>query len=253
MGHSPRYFDWCARGKLTRSIGKRRLSKNKFLPGPPAPLSRNSLALDISALGGDGQQGRGYNWHMTPEHKWELVRTFVSIIPATALSAWALIHQRRQTKARLDVLISPIFSPTLDGQSLLNSDQLPGVIIRNQSPFPLRISNVGYRIGKRFYAFSAPPLASDLKPMAVWPFELAPRARLALYPNILPFWTELETLKSDLRGANVWDVGHAYCVTECGNIFSSRRLPRKTRKWLRGTPGQKGKPQGKANLADISD
>jgi hypothetical protein len=188
---------------------------------------------------------------MTPEHKWELVRTILSIIPATALSAWALIHQRRQTKARLDVLISPIFTPTIDGESLLDPDQLPGVVIRNQSPFPLRISNVGYRISKRFYAFSA-PLSSDLKPMAVWPFELAPRARIAVYPNRLPFWTELQRLKSDLKGAKVWEVGRAYCVTECGNMFTSRRLPRKTRKWLRGTQGQKGKPQAKANLADIS-
>jgi hypothetical protein len=188
---------------------------------------------------------------MTPEHKWELVRTIISIIPATALSAWALIHQRRQTKARIDVLISPIFTPTIDGGSLLDADQLPGVVIRNQSPFPLRICNVGYRIGKKFYAFSAPPQASDLNPMADWPCELAPRARIAVYPNLLPFWTELKRLKSDLKGANVWDVGHAYCVTECGNIFTSRRLSRKARKSLRGTPGDKGKPQGKANLKDF--
>ena len=84
---------------------------------------------------------------MTPEHEFQLLLTGISIVPATALSAWALINQRRQTTASLDVLMSPIFMSTVEGKSVLTEDW-PGIAVRNQSTFPLRICSVGTRSGR---------------------------------------------------------------------------------------------------------
>jgi hypothetical protein len=168
---------------------------------------------------------------MTPEHEFELLKTAVSVVPATLLSWWALTNQRRQTQPRLEVLLSPIFNPTLDGKSVL-SDDWPGVVVRNQSTFPLRVANVGFYIGKKFFTFDTPS-DGQFKPREEWPAEVAPRTRLALYPSFFAQSTFGRILLPELKGKKPWEVLRAYAITECNHTFFSRRLPRKSLKILR--------------------
>lgn len=178
---------------------------------------------------------------MTPEHKFEFLRTGLSIVPATLLSAWALIHQRRQTMARLDVLFSPIFVATVDGKSVL-VDDWPGVVVRNQSTFPLRVSNVGYRIGKKFFTFEK-PVSGNFQEVEEWPVEVAPRTRMAFFPGPLAQITLRNVLLPELNGKRLWEVGKAYAITECGRAFFSRRMSRESLKMLRDAQPQQGAKQ----------
>jgi len=165
---------------------------------------------------------------VTPDHKFELLRTVISIIPATALSAWALIHQRRQTAARLDVLLSPIFAEDINGKSVLQADW-PGVVVRNQSNFSLRVSSVGYSVGKKFYSFEK-PFDNSFKPVSEWPLEIAPRSRVAFYPG--PRAQQTFASVCDGKSRKFLEVGRAYAFTECNKRFQSPRASRKTRRWL---------------------
>jgi hypothetical protein len=168
---------------------------------------------------------------MTPEHKFELLRTVISIIPATALSAWALIHQRRQTRARLDVLMSPLFTSTVDSKGVL-TDSWPGVAVRNQSTFPLRICSVGYCIGKKFYAFDE-PLNNVFTKFEEWPSEISPRSRVAFYPGPAAERNFRVGGLYDIKRKKVWEVGRAYVMTECNKLFLSPKMSQKTLRLLR--------------------
>jgi hypothetical protein len=168
---------------------------------------------------------------MTPDHKFELMRTALSIVPATLLSAWALIHQRRQTQARLDVLLSPIFVPTVDGKSILGEDW-PGVVVRNQSGFSLRVSNVGYFIGEKFYTFDK-PFGTNFNLVEEWPADVAPRTRKVFFPSPVAQATLRSLVLPQLNGKKIWEIGRAYAITECSHTFFSRRLSRKSLKMLR--------------------
>jgi len=170
---------------------------------------------------------------MTPDHKFELLRTVASVIPATVLSVWAFIHQRRQTLPRLEVLISPIRWATIDGKSVLGEDW-PGLVVRNQSTFPLRVFNVGFRIGRKFYSFGRPAVGGDsaLTPAKQWPLELAPRSRTAFYLDGVPV-SFGDSIKPALKGRRIWEVARAYAMTECNHTFVSRKLSRKALATLR--------------------
>src|SRR6266404_277971 len=117
---------------------------------------------------------------LTPEHKFDLLKVAAGVVPASIISVWALVHHRRQTQPRLEVLLSPIFWATFEGKSILGDDW-PGILVRNQSSFPLRICNVGLFIGKKFFEFGR-PVGSDMKE-TTWPYEIAPRTRAAFYHN----------------------------------------------------------------------
>jgi len=170
---------------------------------------------------------------MTPDHKFELLRTAISIIPATALSAWALIHQRRQTAARLDVLMSPIFSSTADGKSVLGNDW-PGIVVRNQSAFSLRVCSIGYRVGEKFYSFEK-PLNNSFAPVDEWPCEITPRSQVAFYPGpkVQRILQERGLSLCDSKGKKLFEVARAYAMTECNKRFFSPKLSRKTLRMLR--------------------
>lgn len=170
---------------------------------------------------------------MTPEHKFQLLLAGLSIIPATALSAWALIHQRRQTTASLDVLMSPIFSPTIDGKSILGNDW-PGVVVRNQSTFSLRLCSIGYCVGKRFYSFEK-PMNGSFALVNEWPFEITPRSRVAFYPSprAQRVFQERGLNLIDSKGKKLLEVARAYAMTECNKHFLSPKISRKTLRRLR--------------------
>ena len=70
------------------------------------------------------------NLIITPEHQFQLLITIITVIPATIVSAWALINQIRQTQSRLAVLTSPIQNKTIQGESIL-ADEWPGIVVRN--------------------------------------------------------------------------------------------------------------------------
>jgi hypothetical protein len=171
---------------------------------------------------------------MTQEHNFELLKTLAVAVPATIISVWALIHQRRQVNPRLEVVLSPIFSPTIDGKSILRRDDWPGIVVRNQSAFPLRICNVGFRIGKKYFEFGK-PLAGNFKD-TVWPYEIAPRARAGFYRNETTDYgqTFVKTISPELEGKLSWEVVRAYAKTECGRTFVSPKLSRKSLRTLRG-------------------
>jgi|SRR5271155_135398 len=170
---------------------------------------------------------------ITPEHEFELLRMVAAAVPATIVSVWALIHQRRQIKPRLEVLLSLIYVPTVDGKSILRKDDWPGIVVRNQSAFPLRICNVGFRIGKKYFEFGK-PLGGDFKE-TTWPYEIAPRARAAFYRNERADYgqTFVKMISPELKGKLVWEVVHAYAMTECARTFVSPKLSRRGLRRLR--------------------
>lgn len=173
---------------------------------------------------------------MTPEHEFQLLITGITVIPATLIAAWALINQRRQTEPRLKVLPSPMMASTVTGKEVLVSPQWPGIVIRNESSFELRICNVGYCIGKKFYTFGRPLVFSPDVESPPWPWVIEPRARVGFHVDLFTdegqkFSNELtSTLKN---GRFLWEVGRAYAVTECGRWFYSKRLSRKAVRQLR--------------------
>ncbi len=134
------------------------------------------------------------------------------------LSVWAFIHQRRQTLPRLEVLISPIWWATIDGKSVLGEDW-PGLVVRNQSTFPLRVFNVGFRIGRKFYSFGRPAVGGDsaLTPAKQWPLELAPRSRTAFYLDGVQV-SFGDSIKPALKGRRIWEVARA-----CGREMARGR------------------------------
>jgi len=170
---------------------------------------------------------------ITPEHKFELFKSIAAVVPATLVSVWALINQRRQTQPRLEVLLSPIFSPTIDGKSILGKEDWPGILVRNQSSFPLRICNVGFRIGKKYFEFGR-PLGGDLKE-STWPYEIAPRTRAAFYRNEGADYgrTFANAISPELKGKLIWRIVRGYAITECARTFVSPKLSRKTLRMLR--------------------
>jgi hypothetical protein len=170
---------------------------------------------------------------ITPDHKFELLRTVVAAVPATIVSIWALIHQRRQITPRLEVVLSPVFWPTLDGMGILKKDDWPGIVVRNQSAFPLRICNVGFRIGKKYFEFGK-PLDGNFKE-SEWPYVIAPRARAAFYRNESTGFGQsfVRAITPELKGKQIWEVGHGYVMTECARAFVSPKLSRKLLQTLR--------------------
>jgi hypothetical protein len=167
---------------------------------------------------------------MTPEHKFELLKTIVAVVPATIISVWALISQRRQVKPRLEVLLSPIFWRTIEGKPALGDDW-PGIVVRNQSAFPLRVCNVGLKIDKKYYQFGKPLLNRDSQlHESQWPYEVAPRARAAFYLNHSTddghrFTKDIPSKPKDRL---TWETARGYAITECGREFVSKRLSRKS-------------------------
>jgi len=169
---------------------------------------------------------------LTPEHKFDLLKTALAVLPASLVSLWALISQRRQNSPRLEVVISPIFIPTIDGNSAL-ADEWPGIAVRNQSSFPLRICNVGLRVGKKFFEFGR-PLGTDFKETQ-WPYEIAPRARAGFYFNERADYGErlASAISPELKDKSLWQVARVYAMTECARTFTSPKLPRKSLRTLR--------------------
>jgi hypothetical protein len=177
---------------------------------------------------------------LTPEHKVDLLKTALAVLPATLVSLWALISQRSQNRPQLEVVISPIFLPTIDGNSVLG-DEWPGMAVRNQSSFPLRICNVGLRIGKKFFEFGT-PLGGNLKETD-WPYEIAPRARVGFYFNERADYGHrfANAISPELKGKLLWERARAYVMTECGRTFTSTKLSRKSLRELRKAVKERSK------------
>lgn len=172
---------------------------------------------------------------MTPDHEFQLLLAAITVVPATIVSAWALISQLRQTKPRLQVLTSPITTLTIEGKRVL-TENWPGVVVRNFSPFPIRICNVGFTIGKkRFYQFGT-PLNSKFEEMS-WPCEIEPRQRLVFYVNedSLDGRQFINAIPKDVR-QDIWRLGLGYAMTECGNTFFSKPISRKSVQVLQPKP-----------------
>ncbi|MFI5108716.1 MAG: hypothetical protein ACHP78_07715, partial [Terriglobales bacterium] len=174
---------------------------------------------------------------MTPEHQFQLLITIVPVVPATLVSAWALVNQWRQTTPRLEVLVSPVLSRTVSGESVLVEDRY-GMVVRNLSPFPLRVCNVGYRIGKKYYSFGRPVMNenSGLTP-GPWPYEIASRTRAAFYldyskQDAKAFTNAILQPESE-AGKPLWEISRAYAMTECNRTFTSPGISRKTLRMLR--------------------
>jgi hypothetical protein len=168
------------------------------------------------------------NWYidsMTPEHQFQLFLTCISVIPATLLSAWAVVHQYRQTAARLKVVVSPTFWNSMTNEQVM-ADDWPGIAVLNQSTFPLRVSNVGFRVGRKYFEFGKPLVGPYLKPAEEWPMEIAPRSRIGLYldRHALDGVKFVNAAPAVLNGKPIWEAGRAYAMTECSHTFISPRL-----------------------------
>ena len=94
---------------------------------------------------------------MTPELQKDLIVSCVSVVatalftgvPAIALFWWTW----RRDQERLMVQKYLLYANTFEGKTVLirGEDQIPplGILIRNRSLFPVRVSSVGFKIGKR--------------------------------------------------------------------------------------------------------
>lgn len=168
---------------------------------------------------------------MTPAHKFELFKTIATAVPATVISVWALISQRRQVTPRLEVVLSPILWRTIDGKRVMRDDW-PGIVVRNQSAFPLRVCNIGLVIDKKHYQFGKPLFNKDSElKESEWPYEIAPRARAAFYIDHdteegKQFAKDIPHQPSDGR---MWKKARGYAITECAREFVSKKL---SWKWL---------------------
>lgn len=172
---------------------------------------------------------------MTPEHKFELLKTIIAVIPATIISIWALISQRRQVRPKLEVLLSPVFWSTIDGKSVLGDDW-PGIVVRNQSTFPLRICNVGLKIGEKHYQFGKPRLNKNSQIQETeWPYEITPRSRAAFYVD--KGTDEGRKFAEDIpykpKDKLIWEMARGYALTECGRKFVSKKLSQEALRVLR--------------------
>ena len=160
----------------------------------------------------------------------------VTVVPATLVSIWALINQRRQTTPNLRVVISPLFSTGVNGESVL-ADDWYGVVVRNLSPFPLRICNIGYHIGKKYYSFGKPVINPGKSENSTWPYEIAARARASFYLDYsgqeAKVFTNAVLLESKAQEKLLWEISRAYAMTECNMTFISPRIARKTLQMLR--------------------
>lgn len=169
---------------------------------------------------------------MTHEHSFQLLIALIAIVPTGILSYWALRNQLAQTKARLDVVLSlkPLKTPSGE----INLNQCPDVLVRNLSPFPLRICEIGYRIEK-YYSVGIPlvvlrdgPRLSEIP----WPYEIEPRAQSIFSVNhdrsdgLDTFAAIIAAAKA--KGKPVAEVVRAYVLTECNERFVSKRIPRKS-------------------------
>jgi hypothetical protein len=171
------------------------------------------------------------NWYigsMTPEHQFQLFLTCILAVPATVLSAWALIDQHRQTATRLKVVVSPMFWNTLANAQIM-ADDWPGISVLNQSAFPLRVSNVGFRVGRKHFEFGKPLVGPRLEPAEEWPMEIAPRSRIGLHldRHALEGVKFVNAVPSVLNSKPIWEVGRAYAMTECNHKFVSPRLSKR--------------------------
>jgi hypothetical protein len=167
---------------------------------------------------------------MTPEHKFQLGIAVLTITPATILSLWALVNQRRQTTPRLKILPSPITMKSITGKTVF-VDQWPGIVVLNHSPFPVRVCNVGYCIGRRHYTFGKPLLNEDsaLINEAPWPWEIEPRSRAAFHPDLAGDGQDfVKAITPALNGKPVLAVARAYAISETAGPFYSKRLSRKS-------------------------
>jgi hypothetical protein len=176
---------------------------------------------------------------MTPEHWFQLFLTCILAVPATVLSAWALFDQQRQTAPRLKVIVGPVFWANVTGEESA-VDDWPGVVVLNESTFPLRVNGVGYKIGGKYCRFGRPVLENG-KPPTTWPPEIAPRALIALCLDLNPqMSTEghhfVKDASTALNGKPVWKAGRAYATTECRREFKSKRLSRKSVEMLTKAP-----------------
>jgi hypothetical protein len=172
---------------------------------------------------------------LTPEHKFDLLKTVIAVVPATFISTWALISQRRQVRPKLEVLLSPIFWSTVSGQRVLG-EELPGIVVRNQSAFPLRICNVGFKVGKKYFEFGKPLLSRNSQiEETEWPFEINPRARAAFFiDNINEHGVKLtKAIAPELKGKRIWKMARGYAMTECGRQFTSKKMSRRSIQALR--------------------
>jgi hypothetical protein len=169
---------------------------------------------------------------LSPDHAFDLLKIALAAVLGALVSLWGLRRQRRQNEPRLEVVLSPIFLATLDGKSV-PADDWPGILVRNQSPFPLRICNIGFRVGDKLFEFGI-PLGADLRETA-WPYEIAPRTRTAFYFNAdADYGRRLaSSVWPELKGRLLWQTVRGYAITECAKTFTSPRLCRKTKKMLR--------------------
>ncbi len=169
---------------------------------------------------------------MTPEHKFQLFIALLAVVPATLLSWWALVSHRHRTTPRLQVLPSPIMMSDVTGKQVF-VNEWPGIVVRNLSPFPQKVCNVGYRIGDKFFTFGRPlsNVESTLVSKAPWPREIEPRSRAAFYLDLNREGRDfVAAITPVLKGQSVLEIGRAYAFTESGEKFYSKRLSRKSRR-----------------------
>ncbi|HEX4038637.1 MAG TPA: hypothetical protein VHX37_11315 [Acidobacteriaceae bacterium] len=168
---------------------------------------------------------------MTPDHKFTLWTTILTGLPTIVFTGGVAYWTWRRDQERIVVQKSPQYWNTLDGRMTPEVLVTVGVVVRNLSLFPVRVSGLAFLMdGKEVLVFDRSDHEDE------WLKELPSRARMVVYANDRE-WQQLNRL--GLRGKIMkWEFV-AVAVTETQSRFVSNRLTvrvfrtlRRLRKWF---------------------
>jgi hypothetical protein len=153
---------------------------------------------------------------MTPDQKIELWVASLTALPTIVFTGWVAWWTWRRDQERIIVQYSPLHWKTIDGKQTDATLCALGIVVRNLSLYPVRITALGFLLeGKTPFA-----LDHDLHSRE-WPEELASHARLLIYATDQE-WIRLEGLgiRERIKDGKL----EAVATTEMGRKFFSHRL-----------------------------
>jgi hypothetical protein len=174
---------------------------------------------------------------MTSDQKFTLWCTALAALPTIVFSGVIAYWNWRRDQERLVVQKSPVHWKTLDGTRTVATMSGVGIMIRNLSLYPIRISGMFLVMnGKQALAFDPDQHKED------WPREIASHARIVVYATDGE-WDQL--VRAGAREQIMEWKFQASVITETGCRFSSNRLSvrllrpvRRFRGWLRRKNGR---------------
>jgi hypothetical protein len=153
---------------------------------------------------------------MTPEHKFALWTTVLTGLPTIIFTGAVAYWTWRRDQERIVVQKSPQYWNTLDGRLTPEVLVTVGVVVRNLSLFPVRVSGLAFLMdGREVLVLDRSDHEDE------WLKELPSRSRMVVYANERE-WQQLNRLGLRDKIMN-WEFV-AVAVTETQSRFVSNRL-----------------------------